>query len=148
MVVLTACDVNGVPSWNLTFGRRWKVQAVPSALGSQAVARAGCASIFSFHATRWSYIESSACWNGPVPAGGSSELGSVPSTTTKLASLTALALVGADATAAGARVAVGARAGGGWVGSGADVGAGAEAGGWAAGAVGEHATSSAHPDPS
>jgi hypothetical protein len=59
--------------------------------------------------------------------------------------LTTLALVGAGATAAGAVVAVGARAGGGWVGSGAVVWTGGGAGACAAG---EHAASSAQPDPS
>src|SRR5207249_615325 len=101
--------------------RRWNVQAVPSGLASHAVASAGWASIFAFQVTSVSYIASSALWKGPVPAGGSSEFGSVPSTTMKLASLTAAA-VGAMATA-GTTVAVAATAGGGCVGSGALVGA-------------------------
>ena len=52
MVTLTACEVNGVPSWNLTPGRSLNVQVLPSGVASQVVARAGWSSILSLQAVR------------------------------------------------------------------------------------------------
>src|SRR3954471_19077266 len=94
MLVLTACEVNGVPSWNLTPGRSLNVQVLPSGVTSQAVARAGWSSIFSFQAVKPSYRLASGCWNGPVPGAGSRLAGSVPSATMKSTSFTSAGLAG------------------------------------------------------
>src|SRR5579875_133025 len=40
-VNLTAAAFTGEPSWNLTLGRRWKVQVLPSGDCCQLVARSG-----------------------------------------------------------------------------------------------------------
>jgi hypothetical protein len=45
--VKTTSDAsNGLPLWNLTPGRRWKVQVFKSSVASQLVARSGCTCSF------------------------------------------------------------------------------------------------------
>jgi len=48
---LTAADVNGVPSWNLTPDRSTNVQVRPSGVTLHDVASEGTISPFAFHCT-------------------------------------------------------------------------------------------------
>src|SRR5437763_3353919 len=80
MLNLTASELNGVPSWNLTPGLSLKVQVLRSGVLSQLVASCGTGSILVLKVTRLSKIARIGWPNGPVPTGGSRLFGSVPST--------------------------------------------------------------------